>query len=290
MSAILIDASGYIHRSYHAHPPVVRSDGTPIGCVYGFCNMLWSMLKKHHSASHVGVIFDSGRSAHRLALYPAYKAQRSPMPDDLRQQLPLVREAVQAFGYHVIDRTGVEADDLIASYAKAFRALSHDVVIVSVDKDLAQIVGPGVSIFDPVKRRDIGVLEVIERFGVRPEQVVEVQALIGDTADNIPGAPGIGPKKAAALFAQFGSLDEILRRAGEVAQRATRETLLLSRDQILLSKALATLLCDVPLPVPLAALENRQVAGQGAVDFARRMEMTSLAGDLAAFYRIGEAV
>lgn len=289
MSALLIDASGYIHRSYHAHPPVIRSDGTPIGCVYGFCNMLWALLKKHHADSHVGVIFDHGRSAHRSALYPAYKAQRSPMPDDLRCQLPLVREAVEAFGFRVIDAPNVEADDLIASYARAFRDLQHDVLIVSVDKDLAQIVERGVSIFDPVKRRTIGVPEVIEKFGVRPERVAEVQALIGDTADNIPGAPGIGPKKAAVLFAQFGSLDEILRRAREIPQPATRETLIVNRDQIILSKALATLLRDVPLPVPLSGLENRQVDGQGAFEYARRMEMTSLAADLATFYRIGEA-
>ncbi len=208
----LVDGSGYIFRAYHALPPLTRkSDGLPVGAVAGFCNMLWKFLgdmrNEPEAPTHLAVIFDHSEKTFRNDLYPEYKAHRPPAPEDLVPQFPLVREATKAFGVPCIELAGYEADDLIASYAKAVRDAGGEAVIVSSDKDLMQLVGEGVSMFDTMKNLRIGPEQVAEKFGVPPDKVVDVQALCGDSVDNVPGAPGIGVKTAALL-------DQRIRRPG----------------------------------------------------------------------------
>ena len=209
---ILIDGSGFIFRAYHAIPPMNRPDGTQVNAVYGFTNML-SRLLKDHVGTHFAVIFDAGRTTFRNRLYAEYKAHRPPPPDDLIPQFALVREATGAFGVPAIELADWEADDLIASYAAAVRAVGGRCTIVSSDKDLMQLIGDGVEMLDPMKQKPIGAAEVMEKFGVTPDRVIDVQALIGDSVDNVPGVPGIGPKTAAQLIGEYGTLDAILAAA-----------------------------------------------------------------------------
>jgi DNA polymerase-1 len=201
----VIDVSGYIFRAYHALPPLTRkSDGLPVGAVAGFCNMLWKLLVDMKAApdapTHLAAIFDHSEKTFRNDLYAEYKAHRPPAPEDLVPQFPLVREATKAFGVPCIELPGYEADDLIAAYACHVRDMGGEVVIVSSDKDLMQLVGERVSMFDPMKNIRLGPAEVAEKFGVPPDKVVDVQALCGDSVDNVPGAPGIGIKTASALI------------------------------------------------------------------------------------------
>ncbi|HEY5597374.1 MAG TPA: DNA polymerase I [Kiloniellales bacterium] len=249
----LVDGSGYIFRAFHALPPMTRPDGTPVNAVFGFTNMLIKLLADTEAAG-IAVIFDAGRKTFRNDIYPDYKAHRPPPPEELIPQFDLIRQATRAFNVPCIELDQYEADDLIATYARLARQAGLEVTIVSSDKDLMQLVGPGVSMLDPVKNRTIGADEVRERFGVEPEKVVEVQALAGDSTDNVPGVPGIGVKTAAQLIAEYGDLDTLLARAAEIKQPKRRENLLQFADQARLSRRLVQLRADVPLEVPLEKL------------------------------------
>ena len=255
---VLVDGSGYIFRAYHALPPLTRkSDGLPTGAVYGFCNMLQKLMTELEAAGgagHLAVLFDAGRKTFRNDLYPEYKAHRPPPPEDLVPQFALIREAVARFNVPAIERDGFEADDLIASYARAARTAGYPVIIVSSDKDLMQLVGDGVRMRDPLKDRLIGEDEVREKFGVGPDRVVDVQALAGDATDNVPGVPGIGVKTAAMLLQTYGDLDTLLDRAGEIKQPKRRQTLLDNADLARVSRELVRLKDDVPLDSDIESL------------------------------------
>ncbi|MFP5469779.1 MAG: 5'-3' exonuclease H3TH domain-containing protein, partial [Alphaproteobacteria bacterium] len=223
----LIDGSGYIFRAYHALPPLTRKrDGLPVGAVSGFRNMLYKLIEDTRSGetvTHIAVIFDSGRQTFRNEIYPAYKANRSETPEDLIPQFSFIRDAVRAFNVVAVEQPGYEADDLIATFARQARARQTQVTIVSSDKDLMQLVGDGVDMLDPMKNIHIGPDQVFEKFGVGPDRVVDVQSLAGDSSDNVPGVPGIGVKTAAQLIQEYGDLDTLLARAGEIKQPRRRE-------------------------------------------------------------------
>ena len=249
----LVDGSGFIFRAFHALPPLTRPDGTPVGAVLGFTNMLVKLLAEQQ-CDHVAVIFDAGRRSFRNELFADYKAHRPEAPPELVPQFALVREATRAFNVPAIELPGFEADDLIASYALCARAEGARVTIVSSDKDLMQLIGPGIDMFDPLKNRPIGEAEVRDKFGVGPERVVDVLALAGDTSDNVPGVPGIGVKTAAELINHYGDLDTLLARAAEIKQPKRRETLLANADKARLSRDLVRLKADCDLPQPFDAL------------------------------------
>ncbi len=276
----LVDGSAYLFRAYHALPPLTRkSDGLPVGAVQGFCNMLWKLLRdmQGDTPTHLAVIWDHSEKTFRNTLYDQYKAHRPPPPEDLIPQFPLVREATRAFGVPAIELPGYEADDLIAAYACKAREVGGEAIIVSSDKDLMQLVGDGVSMYDPMKGVRIDREQVFEKFGVYPEKVVDVQALCGDSVDNVPGAPGIGIKTAAQLITEFGDLDTLLERAGEIKQPKRRETLINFADQIRLSRALVKLDCDTPLPEPLDDLKVREPDKVALAAFLDQMEFRTLA-------------
>ena len=278
----LVDGSGYIFRAYHALPPLTRkTDGLPVGAVAGFCNMIWKFLvdmkSQPDAPTHLAVVFDHSEKTFRNALYPQYKAHRPPAPEDLIPQFPLVREATRAFGVPSLELPGYEADDVIAAYATAVRDAGGEVVIVSSDKDLMQLIGDGVSMYDSMKNLRIGPEEVLEKFGVGPERVVDVQALCGDSVDNVPGAPGIGVKTAALLINEYGDLDAVLARASEVKQDKRRQTLIDFADQIRLSRQLVQLDCATPLPSPVADLIVDEPDPKVLGDFLELMEFRTLA-------------
>lgn len=253
----LIDGSGFIFRAFHALPPLTRSDGTPVNAVLGFTNMLLKLLTEF-GVARVAVIFDAKRANFRNEIYAEYKANRGDPPEELIPQFGLIREATEAFCLPSIEREGYEADDLIATYARQATERGETVVIVSSDKDLMQLVRPGVTMFDPIKYRPIGAAEVFEKFGVEPGMVIDVQALAGDPTDNVPGVPGIGVKTAAQLITEFGSLEALLERAGEIKQPKRRESLIQFAEQARISKRLVTLAEDAPVPVPVEELRVHQ--------------------------------
>ena len=254
----LIDGSGFVFRAFHALPPLTRPDGTPVNAVLGFTNMLWKILRET-DADHAAVIFDTARLTFRNEIYEPYKANRGETPEELIPQFPLVREAAGAFNLASIELEGFEADDLIAAYADAARAKGARVTIVSADKDLMQLVeGDSVIMYDYFKNREIGPEQVQERFGVGPERVIDVQALAGDSTDNVPGVPGIGVKTAAHLINDYGDLDELLARAEEIKQPKRRQNLIEHAEMARISRDLVTLRRDAPLPMPLEALVRRQ--------------------------------
>lgn len=251
----LIDGSGYIFRAYYAMAygggaKMTNPDGVPIGAVYGFTNMLLKLMKEHDHAA-IAVIFDAGRNTFRNDIYAEYKANRDETPEDLIPQFPLVREATQALGLPAVELEGYEADDLIATYAKQASALGLNVKIISSDKDLMQLVDDKIKIFDPMKNIVVDEAGVMEKFGVTPNRVIDVQSLAGDASDNIPGVPGIGIKTAALLINEYGSLEELLARAVEIKQNKRRETILENADMARISYKLVTLTTDAPVPVPL---------------------------------------
>ena len=250
---VLIDASGFVFRAFHALPPMSRPDGTPVNAVFGFSQMLARLLATH-AGTHIGVVFDAGRTTFRNEFFPAYKAHRPEPPPELGPQFALVREATAAFGAAGLEVEGWEADDVIASYARAAVEAGGRVTIVSSDKDLMQLVGERVVMQDPIKQKLIGAAEVVEKFGVPPARVVDVQALMGDSVDNVPGVPGIGPKTASQLIVEFGSLDAVLDAATAMKPGRRRDLLLAHADAARTSLRLVTLDCDVPLPAPLDAL------------------------------------
>ncbi|NBE07628.1 DNA polymerase I [Paragemmobacter ruber] len=280
----LIDGSAYIFRAYHALPPLTRkSDGLPIGAVSGFCNILFRYLEGNKgpdapngAPTHVAVIFDHSSETFRNTIYPLYKANRPELPEDLRPQFPLTRDATRAFNIACIETEGYEADDIIATLARQATEAGGDVTIISSDKDLMQLVGPGVMMFDPMKTRAIGPDEVFEKFGVPPSRVVDVQALSGDSVDNVPGAPGIGIKTAALLIQEYGDLETLLERAGEIKQPKRREALIDNADLIRISKQLVQLKADTPLDVTLDDLEVRPPEPDAIMEFLTRMEFRTL--------------
>ncbi|MBW8305216.1 MAG: DNA polymerase I [Brevundimonas sp.] len=276
----MIDASAYIFRAYHALPPLTRkSDGLPVGAVQGYCNMLWKLIrdmKGDDGPTHLVAVFDHSEKTFRNQMYDQYKANRSAPPEDLIPQFPLVREATAAFGVHCVELPGYEADDLIATYACKARDAGGEAVIVSSDKDLMQLIGPSVVMWDPMKERRLAEEAVFEKFGVTPDKVVEVQALIGDSVDNVPGAPGIGPKTAAQLIGEYGDLDTLLARAGEIKQPKRRETLIAFADQIRLSRELCRLDCNAPAPEPIDDFAVRNPDPERLAEFLDKMEFRSL--------------
>ena len=253
----LVDGSAYIFRAFHALPPMTRADGTPVNAVYGFANML-TKLVEDSEADFLAVIFDTARKTFRSDIYPEYKAHRPPAPEELIPQFELIREATRAYSLPCLELEGFEADDLIATYARHAVEQGFDVTIVSSDKDLMQLVGPGVRMMDPMKNRFIGPDEVVEKFGVGPDKVIDVQSLAGDSTDNVPGVPGIGIKTAALLLEEYGDLDTLLERAGEIKQNKRRENLIEFADLARISRDLVTLRKDVPVEHKLAEFQKKR--------------------------------
>ena len=279
----LVDGSGYIFRAYHALPPLTRkSDGLPVGAVSGFCNMLWKLMQDARNTdvgiapTHFAVIFDYSSKTFRNELYDQYKANRSAPPDDLIPQFGLIREATRAFNLPCIEMEGFEADDLIATYCRLACEAEADTTIVSSDKDLMQLVGQTVWMYDPVKDKRLGIPDVIEKWGVPPEKMIDLQALTGDSVDNVPGVPGIGPKTAAQLLETYGDLDTLLARAGEIKQEKRRETIIANADNARISRELVTLKKDVPVTDGLDDLTLQPPDGPKLLGFLKAMEFTTL--------------
>jgi len=275
----LIDGSGFIFRAFHALPPMTRHDGTPINAVLGFSNMLFKLLKDlndNERPSHLACIFDRARKTFRNDIYPDYKANRPPAPDDLVPQFPIIRAAVDAFNVSAIDSDGFEADDIIATYARDAEKQGFKVTIVSSDKDLMQLVGDKISMFDSMKNKHIGPDEVFEKFGAGPEKVIEIQALAGDSSDNVPGVPGIGVKTAALLINEYGDLDSLLARAGEIKQNKRREKLIEFADMARISRELVTLSTDVPDLPEIATLAVQDIDAENILPFLEEQGFRSL--------------
>ncbi len=287
----LIDGSGYIFRAYYALPPLSRkSDGLPTGAVSGFCSMLFKLLEDSRAddskerPTHFAVIFDSARKNFRNEIYKEYKANRSEAPEDLAPQFEYIRKSVKAFNLPSIELLNYEADDLIATYAKQITKLGAKVTVISSDKDLMQLVSKDIRLYDPMKNKVIGEKEVIEKFGVKPNQVIDVQSLAGDSSDNIPGVPGIGIKTAAELINKYKNLDTLLNRASEIKQNKRRETLLENREKALLSRELVTLKSNVPVKDELSSFILRDVNKEILFNFLREMEFNRLLSQAISFY------
>jgi DNA polymerase-1 len=286
----LVDGSSYIFRAYHALPPLNRkSDGLQVNAVLGFCNMLWKLLRdmpEDNRPTHLAIIFDKSEVTFRNKLYPAYKAHRPPAPDDLIPQFPLIREAVRAFDLPCLEQAGFEADDLIATYVRIACERGASATIVSSDKDLMQLVTDCVTMYDTMKDRRLGIAEVIEKFGVPPEKVVEVQALAGDSTDNVPGVPGIGIKTAAQLIVEYGDLETLLQRAGEIKQPKRREALIEHADKARISRQLVLLDDKVDLEVPLDELAVHEPDARKLIAFLKAMEFSTLTRRVAEYSQV----
>ena len=287
----LIDGSGYIFRAYYALPPLTRkSDGLPTGAVSGFCSMLFKLLEDSradesiHKPTHFAVIFDSARKNFRNDIYSEYKANRAEAPDDLAPQFEYIRKSVKAFNLPSIELLNYEADDLIATYAKQITNAGAKVTIISSDKDLMQLVSDEVRLYDPMKNKVIGEKEVLEKFGVKPKQVIDVQSLAGDSSDNIPGVPGIGVKTAAELINKYKTLDTLLIKASEIPQNKRRETLLNNKDKALLSRKLVTLKDNVPVKDNSDDFILKEVNKESLFNFLREMEFNRLLSQAISFY------
>ena len=287
----LIDGSGYIFRAYYALPPLSRkSDGLPTGAVSGFCSMLFKLLEDSrsddsiHRPTHFAVIFDSARKNFRNDIYSEYKANRSEAPEDLAPQFEYIRKSVEAFNLPSIELSNYEADDLIATYTKQIIKVGAKVTVISSDKDLMQLVSDKVRLYDPMKSKVLGEKEVVEKFGVKPNQVIDVQSLAGDSSDNIPGVPGIGIKTASELINKYKTLDVLLKKADEIPQNKRRETLLANKDKALLSRQLVTLKDDVPVKDDLSSFILKEVQKEKLYDFLRKMEFNKLLSRAISFY------
>src|SRR6202171_1926348 len=289
----LVDGSSYIFRAYHALPPLNRkSDGLQVNAVLGFCNMLWKLLRDmppENRPTHLAIIFDKSEVTFRNKLYPEYKAHRPPAPDDLIPQFPLIREAVRAFDLPCLEQAGFEADDLIATYVRLACERGATATIVSSDKDLMQLVTDCVTMYDTMKDRRIGIAEVIEKFGVPPEKVVEVQALAGDSTDNVPGVPGIGVKTAAQLIVEYGDLETLLLRAGEIKQPKRREALIENAEKARISRQLVLLDDKVKLEVPLDELAVHDPDARKLIAFLKAMEFSALTRRVAEYSQVDPA-
>lgn len=279
----LVDGSSYIFRAYHALPPLTRkSDGLPVGAVSGFCNMLWKLLQEGEKGlagvdpSHIAVIFDAKGDTFRNEIYDQYKAHRPPAPEDLKPQFGLIKDAVRAFNIQAIEQVGYEADDIIATYVQKALIAGADVTIIGSDKDLMQLIQPGVVMVDTMKSKRISHDEVVEKFGVAPDRVVDVQALAGDSVDNVPGVPGIGIKTAALLINEFGDLDSLLAGAQTIKQKKRRENLIEFADQARISRDLVYLKPDVPLEMEIDDLFRDDLDGPKLVSFLKALNFTTL--------------
>src|SRR6267378_4198978 len=286
----LVDGSSYIFRAYHALPPLNRkSDGLQVNAVLGFCNMLWKLLRdmpEDNRPTHLAIIFDKSEITFRNKLYPDYKAHRPPAPDDLIPQFALIRDAVRAFDLPCLEQSGFEADDLIATYARQACERGANTTIVSSDKDLMQLVNDCVTMYDTMKDRRIGIPEVIEKFGVPPAKVVEVQALAGDSTDNVPGVPGIGVKTAAQLIVEYGDLETLLKRAGEIKQPKRREALIEHAEKARISRQLVLLDDKAKLEVPLDELAVHDPDARKLIAFLKAMEFSTLTGRVAEYSQV----
>jgi DNA polymerase I len=289
----LVDGSSYIFRAYHALPPLNRkSDGLQVNAVLGFCNMLWKLLRdmpEDDRPTHLAIIFDKSEITFRNKIYPDYKAHRPPAPDDLIPQFALIRDAVRAFDLPCLEQAGFEADDLIATYAREAGERGATTTIVSSDKDLMQLVTDRVTMYDTMKDRRIGIPEVIEKFGVPPAKVVEVQALAGDSTDNVPGVPGIGVKTAAQLIVEYGDLETLLFRAGEIKQPKRREALIENAEKARVSRKLVLLDDKVKLDTPLDELAVHEPDARKLIAFLKAMEFPTLTRRVAEYSQIDPA-
>ncbi len=270
----LVDGSGYIFRAYFALPPLTHN-GLPVGAVLGFSSMLMKLLKDLN-APYIAVIFDAAKKNFRYDIYDQYKANREEAPEDLIPQFPLFRKASEAFGIPALEVEGYEADDLIATYARCAREQGRKVTIVGTDKDLMQLVGDDVRLYDPIKNKYLGAEDVFEKFGVAPDKVVDVQALSGDSVDNVPGVPGIGIKTAAQLITEYGDLETLLERAGNIKQNKRRETLIENADKARLSKQLVRLDDNAPVPLKLEDLKAHEPDKAVLIDFLKEHGFKSL--------------
>jgi len=287
----LIDGSGYIFRAYYALPPLTRkSDGLPVGAVSGFCSMLFKLLEDSKSnenlqkPSHFVVIFDAARKTFRNEIYPDYKANRSEAPDDLAPQFEYIRKSVIAFNLPAVDLPNYEADDLIATYAEQILAKGAKVTIVSSDKDLMQLYKKNVRLFDPMKNKFITPEDIVTKFGVGPEKVIDVQSLAGDSSDNVPGVPGIGVKTAAELINKYGTLKKLLDNAHEIKQNKRRETLIENKDKAIISKKLVTLMKDVPVERKIEEFQLKKIDKEKLYKFLREMEFNRLLSSVISTY------
>src|SRR5687767_11227072 len=267
----LVDGSGYIFRAYHRLPPLTNKHGEPVGAVYGYTTMLWKLADDLHKAdgpSHMAVILDKSSHTFRNEMYDQYKAHRPPPPEDLVPQFPMIRDATRAFSIPCIEEEGLEADDIIACYVTAAKAAGWKTTIVSSDKDLMQLVEDGqVDMLDTMNDRRIDRAYVLEKFGVGPELVGDVLALMGDSVDNVPGVPGVGPKTATQLIQQFGSLEAVLAGAETITKPKLKQNLIEHADNARLSRELVRLVCDAPLPEPIEALELKNIPPEPLREF-----------------------
>ena len=287
----LIDGSGYIFRAYYALPPLTRkSDGLPVGAVSGFCSMLFKLLEDSKSnenlqkPTHFAVIFDSARKTFRNKIYSDYKANRSEAPDDLAPQFEYIRKSVLAFNLPSVDLPNYEADDLIATYTEQILAKGAKVTIVSSDKDLMQLYRKDVRLFDPMKNKFITPEDIMNKFGVEPKKVIDVQSLAGDSSDNIPGVPGIGVKTAAELINQYGTLEKLLDNAHEIKQNKRRETLIENKDKAIISKKLVTLMKDAPAQRKIEEFQLKEIDKEKLYKFLREMEFNRLLSSVISAY------
>ena len=287
----LIDGSGYIFRAYYALPPLSRkSDGLPTGAVSGFCSMLFKLLEDvkkgegKFKPTHFAVIFDSARKNFRNEIFKEYKANRAEAPDDLVPQFEYIRKAVEAFSLPSIEMQNYEADDLIATYTKKALERGDTVTIVSSDKDLMQLLQKGVRLYDPIKNKELGEKEVFDKFGVKPEQVIDVQSLAGDSTDNIPGVPGIGVKTAAELINKYKNLDNLLKNAHQIKQNKRRQTLEENKDKALISRELVRLKNDINLNDDLSSFILKDLDKNKLYEFLREMEFNRLLSQVISYY------
>ena len=287
----LVDGSGYIFRAYYALPPLSRkSDGLPTGAVIGFSNMLFKLLEESRSddsknkPTHFAVIFDSARKNFRNEIYKDYKANRSEAPDDLAPQFEYIRKAVDAFNVPSVEQLNYEADDLIATYSKQIINAGAKVTVISSDKDLMQLVSKDIRLFDPMKSKVIGQKEVLEKFGVKPEQVIDVQSLAGDSSDNIPGVPGIGIKTAAELIKKYKNLETLLKKAEEIPQKKRKQTIMENKESAVMSKKLVSLKDDVPVKDKIENFIIKEVNKDKLYNFLREMEFNRLLSQTINFY------
>jgi len=276
----LVDGSTYIFRAYHALPPLTRkSDGFPVGAISGFCNMLDKLIrdeKQRNNLTHLLVVFDASGKTFRNDIYPDYKANRSSPPEDLIPQFSVIRDATNAFNVPHVELLGYEADDLIASYTKAALSKGMQVTIVSSDKDLMQLVGNGACMLDTMKNRTINEPEVIEKFGVKPNRVIDVQSLAGDSIDNVPGVPGIGIKTAALLINEYGDLEKLIENASKIKQTKRRESVIEFANQARISRELVTLKDDIELPIPIEDIQIQSIEPKKLISFLKAMEFRTL--------------
>src|SRR5215212_3338922 len=277
----LVDGSSYIFRAYHRLPPLTNRHGQPAGAVYGYTTMLWKLagdLNKADGPTHMAVILDASEQTFRNEMYDGYKAQRPPPPEDLVPQFPLIRTATKAFSIPCIETAGLEADDIIACYVTAAKAAGWRVTIVSSDKDLMQLIDEdaGIDMLDTMNDRRIGREQVLEKFGVPPEKVGDVLALMGDSVDNVPGVPGIGPKTASQLIQTYGDLETVLASTDEISKPKLKQNLIDHADSARLSRRLVELICEHPLPEPLEDLALKGIPPEPLKAFLEDMGFKSL--------------